>query len=92
MFVPVQLEFDRVELTIRYVFSRSRTLPWYELQLYGPGDGVFMLQFESQTFQVFSAAFSPRDWWQLTDLLSTRFPECEADGWAGASLFRWRRK
>ena len=92
MFVPVQLEFDRAELAIRYLFGRSRTIPWYELELYSPGNNVFMLQFEGQSFQIFSDAFAGRDWHQLIDFLSTRFPECKADGWAGASLFRWRRK
>src|SRR3954451_24557734 len=58
MFVPIRLEFDRVELTIRYLLGRSRTLPWFELDLYGPSEGVFVLQFESKTFQIFSAAFS----------------------------------
>jgi hypothetical protein len=91
-FVPMQLEFDRVELTIRYLLRRSRTTPWSELELYGDGRGTFMLQFEGQTYQIFSAAFSSRDWWQLTNFLSTRFPECKADGWAGASLFKWRGK
>ena len=92
MFVPVRLEFDRVELTIRYLFGRSHTIPWYELELYGDGRGVFMLQFENRSFQIFSQAFAPRDWHQLIGLLSTRFPDCKADGWFGASLFRWRRK
>ena len=93
MFVPVRLEFDRVELTIRYLLRRTRTIPWCELELYGPGNNVFMLQFETgHTFQIFSAAFSAQDWWELTNFLSTRFPERKADGWAGASLYRWRRK
>jgi hypothetical protein len=92
MFVPIRLEFDRVELTIRYLLGRSRTLPWFELDLYGPSEGVFVLQFESKTFQIFSAAFSAADWGELTHFLSTRFPECEADGWVGSTLVRWRRK
>jgi hypothetical protein len=36
LFVPIQLEFDRVELTIRYLFRRSRTILWFELMRYGP--------------------------------------------------------
>jgi hypothetical protein len=92
MFVPTRLEFDRVELTIRYLFRRSCTLPWYKLELYGSGNNVFMLQLEGQSFQIFSQAFATRDWHQLMNFLSTRFPERKADGWAGASLFRWRRK
>ena len=92
MFVPVRLEFDRVELTIRYLFGRTRTVPWYELELYGDGGGCFTLQFEGQSFQIFSPAFDPCDWHQLVALLSARFPDCKADGWIGPTLFRWRRK
>ena len=92
MFVPVLLEFDRVELTIRYLFGRRHTVPWYELELYGDAGGLFTLQFQGQSFQIFSQAFAPRDWHQLAGLLSTRFPDCKADGWVGPSLFRWRRK
>ena len=80
MFVPVRLEFDRVELTIRYFFGRTRTIPWCELELYGSGNNVFMLQFESgHTFQIFPAAFSEQDLWELTNFLSMRCPECKAD-------------
>jgi hypothetical protein len=92
LFVPIQLEFDRVELTIRYLLRRSRTIPWFELKYYGPGRGVFVLQFESRSFRVFSQAFAPGDWRQLISFLSERYPECKADGWFGASLFRWREK
>ena len=92
MFVPTRLEFDRVELTIRYLFRGSRTIPWFGLKYYGPGRGVFVLQFESRSFRVFSQAFAPGDWRQLISFLSERYPECKADGWFGASLFRWREK
>ena len=92
MFVPIQLEFDRVELTIRYLFRRSRTILWYELKSYGPGNNVFVLQFETRTLKIFYQAFAPADWHQLISFLSMRYPECKADGWLGASLFRWRRK
>jgi hypothetical protein len=33
IFVPVELEFDRVEITIRYRFRRSRTIPWLSLSI-----------------------------------------------------------
>lgn len=92
MFVPVRLEFDRVDLTIRYWLGRSRTIPWFELEYYGPAKNVFILQFENQSFQIFPKAFAPRDWNQLISFLKTRFPECEADGALGSILFRWRKK
>jgi hypothetical protein len=92
MLVPVRLEFDRVELTIRYPLGRSNTIPWCELELYGDVRGLFILQFEDQSFQIFPQAFSHRDWHELISFLSTRFADCKADGWAGPALFRWRRK
>lgn len=92
MFVPIQLKFDRVDLTICYLFSRSRIIPWCELEYYGPGSNVFVLQFESGSFQIFSEAFAPADWYQLTSFLATRYPERKADGWFGVRGFRWRRK
>jgi hypothetical protein len=92
LFVPIQLEFDRVEFTIRYLLRRSRTIPWFELKHYGPRNNVFVLRFESRSFRVFSQAFAPADWHQLISFLSERYPECKADGWFGASLFRWLEK
>ena len=77
---------------ILLVFGRTRTIPWYELKLYGDAGGCFTLQFEDQSFQIFAPAFDPRDWHQLVTLLSTRFPDCKADGWIGPALFRWRKK
>ncbi len=63
-----------------------------ELELYGDAGGCFTLQFEDRSFQIFAPAFDPREWHQLVALLSTRFPDCKADGWIGPTLFRWRKK
>ena len=89
MFVPVQLEFDRVEITTRYRFRRSRTFPWYDLEYYGPRGRMFVLQFAERTLKIFSQAFAPSDWYELTNFLDNRYPECKADGWFGRSGFRW---
>src|SRR5678809_833261 len=75
MFVPIRLEFDRVELTIRYPFRRRCTIPWYELERYSYGRLHFTLQFEGGTFHIFFHAYSGQDWWKLTNFLSTRFPD-----------------
>jgi hypothetical protein len=92
MFVPTRLEFDRVEFTIRYLFRRSQTIPWFGLKYYGPGRGVFVLQFETRSFQIFSQAFAPGDWYHLITFLDTRYAECKADGWFGGRGFRWHTK
>ena len=91
-FVPIQLEFDRVELTIRYLFRRSLTIPWFELKSYGFGRNVFVLQFETRSFQIFSQAFAPADWHQLISFLSERYPECKGSKWFGTRGFPWRKK
>ena len=92
-FVPIGIEFDRVEVTIRYLFRRGTTIPWHELERYGPRNNVFVLQFETCSFQILSDAFAPAEWHQLITLLDTRFGDCKDDEWFGLPrLFRWRRK
>ena len=42
-----------------------------------------MLQFAGRCFKLFSQAFAPSDWYELTRFLADRYPECKADGWFG---------
>jgi hypothetical protein len=92
IFVPVELQFDRVELTIRYRFRRSCTIPWCDLEYYGPRRRMFVLQFAGRSLKLFSQAFAPSDWYELMSFLDDRYPECKADGWFGRSGFRWHTK
>ena|ERR1700730_6011644 len=93
MFVPTRLEFTDTEFTIRFLWSRVRTIAWDELEYYGPGNNVFLIQFQGrQAFQIFSSAFPREQWHQFMSFLSTEFPDRKADGWFGPFGFRWRRK
>jgi len=76
MFVPSLFEFSDSEITIKFPFRRVHILPWSDLQHYGAGPNVFMIQFAGAgTFQMFAQAFPGAEWRTLTNFLSTRFPE-----------------
>jgi len=93
MFVPMRLEFTDTEFSIQFLWSRVHTISWDELEYYGPGNNVFMIQFYGrQAFQIFPPAFRRDQWYQLTNFLSTEFPDCKADGSFGGGLFKWRKK
>ena len=93
MFVPIRLEFTDTDFTIRYLLGRTHTLSWDELEYYGPGNSVFMIQFYGRpAFQIFASAFPRQQWSQLTNFLATQFPDCKADMWFGPFGYRWRRK
>jgi hypothetical protein len=89
IYVPVELEFDRVDVTIRYRFRRRRSFQWYELEYYGRRGSVFVLQFAGRTFKLFWQAFAPADWYELVSFLDDRYPERKADGWLRGKGFRW---
>jgi hypothetical protein len=63
-----------------------------ELEYYGPRRSMFVLQFAGRSFKLFSQAFAPSDWYELTRFLDDRYPECKADGWFGGGGFRWPSK
>jgi hypothetical protein len=75
MFVPIRLKFTDRDFTIQYLLGRAHTLSWDDLEYYGPRNNVFMIQFSGrQAFQIFDAAFSRKQWFQLASFLSTQFP------------------
>lgn len=92
MFVPRRLEFSEAELTIQHLLGWRRILSWDELEYYGPGHNVFMIQFFGrQAIQIFASAYPRQDWRQFMAFLSDRFPERKASGWVGGYLFKWRK-
>ena len=93
MFVPSQLEFSESKITIKFPFRPLHTLSWSDLQHYGSGPNVFMIQFVGTvTFQIFPQAFRRKDWRMLKDFLSSTFPDKKASGHFGDRMFKWSRK
>jgi hypothetical protein len=92
MFVPRRLEFSETEFTIQHLLGRRCVLSWDELEYYGPGNNVFMIQFfGQQAIQIFAAAYSRHEWHEFMSFLSDKFPERKASGWIGGHLFKWRK-
>jgi hypothetical protein len=93
MFVPSRLEFSDREFTIKFPFRPLHTLNWSDLQYYGSGENVFMIQFASVgTFQIFPQAFRRSEWRMLKNFLITTFPDRKASGYFGDRMFRWPRR
>jgi hypothetical protein len=93
MFVPSRLEFSDRGFTIRFPFRPLHTLDWSDLQHYGSGPNVFMIQFAGVgTFQIFPQAFRRSEWRILKNFLSTAFPDRKAAGYFGDRMFKWPRK
>jgi hypothetical protein len=92
MFVPRRLAYSETEFVLENWPATRCQLAWSQLKYYGPGEGVFMIQFEGrQAFQILGAAFPSSDWREFVDFLSNRYPEKKASGTIGSSLFRWRK-
>ncbi|HVF71725.1 MAG TPA: hypothetical protein VM940_08955 [Chthoniobacterales bacterium] len=90
MFVPARLEFSDKDFTIRFPFRPLHTLDWSDLQHYGSGPNVFMIQFAGVgTFQIFPQAFRRSEWRMLKSFLSTTFPDRKASGYFGDRMFKW---
>jgi hypothetical protein len=93
MFVPRRLEFSDTHFTIQLPFRQLYTMEWENLESYGSGPNVFMIQFSGVgTFQIFAQAFRRREWRTLKDFLCTKFPDRKASGYFGDRMFRWPRK
>ena len=93
MFVPRRLEFSETHFTIQLPFRRLYTIAWVDLEHYGSGENVFMMQFSDVgTFQIFAQAFRRSEWRMLKNFLSATFPERKASGYFGDRMFRWPRK
>ena len=89
MFVPSRLEFNDSEFTIQFPFRPLHTLNWSDLQYYGFGENVFMIQFASVgTFQIFPQAFRRGEWSMLKNFLATTFPDRKATGSFGDRMFK----
>lgn len=94
-FVPFRLEFTDTEFVIQMPFRQLYTLSWDDLEYYGPGNNVCMIQFSGVgTFQIFTQAFRWSEWRMLTDFLSDKFPDRKTSWYIGDRLFKWggRRK
>jgi hypothetical protein len=93
MFVPSRLEFSDSAITIQFPFRPLHTLDWSDLQYYGPGPNVFMIQFASVgTFQIFPRAFRRSEWRMFKNFICTTFPDRKASGFVGDRMFKWPRR
>ena len=92
MFVPRRLEYSESEFSITNRMARDFNAPWSRLQYYGPGNNVFMIQFEGrQAFQIFAFAFPKEEWNEFALFLTDRFPNKKATGSIFGRLFRWKK-
>ena len=92
MFVPRRLEFSDRRFMVQLPFRRLHTIEWDDLEYYGSGSNVFMMQFSGVgTFQIFTHAFPGSEWRMLKNFLSTTFPERKGSGHFGDRMFRWPR-
>jgi hypothetical protein len=90
MFVPRRLEFTDTHFIIQLPLRPVHTLSWDDLQYFGPGNNVFMIQFAGiGRFQIFAHAFPRAEWRALTGFLSATFPKRRASGYFGNRMFKW---
>ena len=89
MFVPSFFEYSEEEISLRMLF-REGTYAWDMLDAYGPGRGVFMIQFKGDTgaYQILAGAYSRREWQAFRTLLETRFPDQRSSFSIGGRLIR----
>lgn len=92
MFVPGHLEFDDLSLFVQPRFRNMLTLQWSEMIHWGKGQGVFFIRFSGgQIISIFSRAYPPEHWINLTEILSAKFPDRTADGYVATWTFRRHR-
>jgi hypothetical protein len=85
-FVPRRLEFSNTDITIKPALESLRTLGWDELEYFGPGRGVFILQFSGcSPFQIYTLGFRRSEWRLLKRFLYDNFPD--RGGFSIARLF-----
>ncbi len=90
MFLSKRLEFSDSDFMIQFPFRRLHRIDWEDLENYGSGPNVFMIQFSGiGTFQILPQAFRRSEWRRLTTFLATTFPERKASGYFGHRMFRW---
>jgi len=53
-FVPKELEFNDQALDIQFHFRKRHNLLWNALTYWGRGQGVFVMQFGTSSFQIYS--------------------------------------
>jgi hypothetical protein len=89
MFVPSWFEYSEGEISLRMLF-REGTYAWDMLEAYGPGRGVFMIQFkgDSSAYQIISGAYSRTEWKAFRSFLETRFPDRKSSFNIGGRLIR----
>jgi hypothetical protein len=89
MFVPRLLEYSDEEINLRTLL-RKGSYRWRMLDAYGPGRGVFMLQFtgDSGAYQIMSSAYSNEEWSTFRNFLETRFPDQRTSFSIGGKLIR----
>ena len=75
-FVPRRLEFSDTQFTIKAPLGRLQTFRWDELEYFGPGRGVFVIQFLGcSSFQIFTFGFPHSKWRLLKRFLYDNFPD-----------------
>ena len=75
-FVPRRLEFSNSDITIKPALESLQIFDWDELEYFGPGRGVYVLQFYgSSTFQIFTFGFRRSQWRLLKRFLYENYPE-----------------
>lgn len=89
MFVPRLLEYSDEEIHLRTLL-RQGSYRWEMLDAYGPGRGVFMLQFggDSGAYQIMSGAYSYKEWLAFKTFLQSRFPDRKTSFSIGGKLIR----
>jgi hypothetical protein len=91
-FVPNDIQFSENEFAINMSWGGKHTLQWSELEFFGRGRGVFLLQFKGMSaFQIYAKAYSKPEWNEFTSFIESRWPECKASGWLGPFGFKWRK-
>lgn len=75
-FVPRKFEFSSRDITIQPALESLRTFDWDELEYFGPGRGVYVLQFHGYTtIQIFTFGFRRSQWRLLKRFLYENYPE-----------------
>jgi hypothetical protein len=89
LFVPRLLEYSKEEINLR-LFLGEGSYSWKSLEAYGPGRGVFMLQFTGHfgAYQILSSAYPSAEWSSFQNFLETQFPDKKRSFSIGGRLIR----
>lgn len=85
MFVPRELRYDERTFYCRMILQGTVGATWDELEAYGRGRGVFLMQFKGmpQAIQVSGYGFPAKEWRKFVDFLGTTFPDKKCTRWLG---------